>query len=190
MSLRWIALTTFLTLTFTAGSLWLEQSLSPPPSAKAEVRAGGSQIVQPLIQVLITGAVKKPGIYKIPRGSRLADLLTSAGGLNNGTELSEKEQLRLLKAGEIVNIPTHAKHPPQPKTKTQTGSKAAHNQIKMDLNRADKNQLQALPGVGPALAERILAYRNSHKPFAQLEDLLKVKGIGPAKLKKIKAFLS
>jgi competence protein ComEA len=116
-------------------------------------------------QVYIGGGVNAPGIYPYRLDDTLSDLIQAAGGLQSGAD-----------AGQVKVAVSSA------------GSAEAPQKI--DLNRADTWLLEALPGIGAATARSIVDYRRQYGPFRNLNDLLKVKDIGPAKLEKIKNFVT
>ena len=144
------------------------------------------------ITVYVSGAVLEPGMYELPQGSRALDAVEAAGGLTVTADRERVNLARMLKDGNQVNVPaikqTGAKMGTQGKAKTSTGNAAkssgtAANKAaaRVKLNTASAAELEVLPGVGPALAQRIAAYRQG-KRFNSVDDLLKVKGIGKAKL--------
>ena len=130
------------------------------------------------IVVAVQGRVVHPGLYRLPPGSRVADALDAAGGALPGVDLSYVNLARKLADGELLLIGTTAP-PDQPGAGAPAGGK-------VDLNTATVAQLDALPGVGPALAQRILAYRTEHGGFRSVDDLRKVPGIGDAKFAQLK----
>jgi competence protein ComEA len=188
--LRWFGFTTVLTAAFTGCSLYLEQWLEPPVMAQAEVT--GPVIVQPGFQVLVTGEVKAPGKYRLNQGALLAELVQQAGGLKPTAQIHPRELLRQLRPGEIVHIPAVSA---QPEGLTAATAPAASPAAvvpaaqKIDLNTASASQLDAIPGIGPVMAERIIAHRQQYGVFQSPQDLLKVKGIGAKTLTRIQGYL-
>ena len=161
------------------------------------------------IQVYITGAVKNSDVYKIKAGSRLNDLVKAAGGL---TMTADREAINLAEIlntdGVHTHIPSKSEtqknnmrtnnsiifiHPDKNKNsnshsnsnlKAQAKAKSAKNIYeKVNINTAGLEELTKLKGIGPALAQRILDYRNQHGSFKSVNDLKRVRGIGNAKLK-------
>ncbi len=193
MYTRFICMTLSFSALFTSLGLGLEYLYSPKPLLIAEAHAKSetapSTVTQPLTQVLITGAVNKPGLYELPLGSRLDDLISLAMGLSPSADLSPADLLRRIEPGEVVHVQaktTVAIKPP--KGKAQSSSKTQPTK-KIQIRTAGLNELTQLPGIGPALAKRILDYRQAH-PFQRLEDMLQVKGIGPKTFAKMKGQLS
>ncbi len=144
------------------------------------------------IMVYVSGAVLEPGMYELAPNSRALDAVAAAGGL---TETADRERVNLarrLKDGNQVNVPsvkqTAARTVTQAKAKEgASASSAAKGKaaVRVKLNTATAAELEALPGVGPALAQRIAAYRQGRR-FSSVDDLLKVKGIGKAKLERLR----
>lgn len=185
--LRWLGLTTGLTLIFTGCSLYLEQWLQPPIMAEAQVE--GPVIVQPRFQVLITGEVQAPGKYHLSHGALLAELVQQAGGLKATALIHPRELLRQLKPGEVVYIPALSAQPEglSVSQTTQTPREAPIQPL--DLNTATEADLLKIPGIGPATAQRIIAHRQQYGLFNSPQDLLKIKGIGPKTLSRMQAWL-
>lgn len=151
----------------------------------------------------IVGAINTPGVYELPAGSRVRDAVASAGGLrtnaapeniNLAANLADGQQIRIPKRGEKpigVAAPLVAEGAPPSATdgaKEPEGSEKSSRTTgsKINVNTALSAELQALPGVGPALAQRIIDFRQSNGPFASLTELDGVSGIGPALLVKIR----
>ena len=123
--------------------------------------------VTPQLTVAINGAVSRPGSYQLEWGARIADLLAAAGGLHPGAESSLVNPAALLAADEVIFIPW---------ARTDAGDDL------ISLNSAHAWELERLPGIGPAMAARIEADR----PFAEVDDLLRVSGIGAVTLERIR----
>jgi competence protein ComEA len=139
--------------------------LSPPPLVEA---------AQPgVITVHVAGWVRRPGLVAIPSGSRLAEAVAAAGGALSGAELSAVNLAQPLADGQQIVVPG-PNSPPSADLPGEDGG--------VHINQAGAEEMQRLPGVGPVLAERIVAYRDQHGPFENVEDLLDVPGIGEAKL--------
>jgi competence protein ComEA len=142
------------------------------------------------LRVHVTGAVLAPGVYALPPGSIVDDAIRAAGGGAADADLAALNLARLLKDGDQVLVPAvGAVTDPLPEAGANgAGGEAAPapgGQL-LNLNVATAAELETLPGIGPALAQRIVEYRSEHGPFASVEGLLEVSGIGPAKLDAIR----
>lgn len=141
----------------------------PTPSATAEVQdaAGASTIY-----VHILGQVAHPGLYALRDGDRGVDIVAAAGGFTETADPAGINLARFLTDGEQIVVPAVGEVLATPGGVTGDG--------KVDLNSADVLALDTLPRIGPALADRIIAWREKNGPFASVEDLLDVPGIGEA----------
>lgn len=151
-----------------AGSATLLVARRPAPSIRIFEQPPQTEIV-----VQVDGAVVRPGLYRIRPGSRASDAIAAAGGLASTADSAGINQARLLRDGERVTVPLR-------------GSAAQTGESRLDLNHAAARDLETLPGIGPVLARRIVAYRDRHGPFHRLEDLLQVEGIGPRLLERLR----
>ncbi|MBG6083345.1 helix-hairpin-helix domain-containing protein [Zhihengliuella flava] len=133
-----------------------------------------------LILVHVAGAVHHPDVYKLPPGARVHEALTAAGGateeaspasLNLAAEVHDGEQLYVPTLDEAAGA--------RPPTGPGSGSEADAAEETVNVNLADAGALEELPGIGPALAERIVEFRERNGPFGALADLDAVSGIGP-----------
>ena len=143
---------------------------SAPSSAPASADLGDSILVQ------AAGAVVSPGVYRLDGDARVVDVIDAAGGLAPGADPNRLSLAAKVSDGERVYVPVAGEALPA----SPSGAGADSGPI--DLNTADEAALDALPGVGPATAKAIVAYRESHGPFTSVDQLLEVRGIGPAKL--------
>jgi competence protein ComEA len=145
------------------------------------------------LRVHVTGAVAAPGVYALPPGSVVDDALRAAGGSAAGADLARLNLARLLKDGDQVLVPAAGATLPAAAPAVSGGAAAAAPATSaglMNVNTASAADLVTLPGIGPALAERIVEHRGQHGPFASVEALLDVSGIGPAKLEAIRELVS
>ena len=143
------------------------------------------------IMVDVRGAVNKPGVYTLPAGSRVQDALSSAGEvlsnadlrpLNLARKLNDGEQIYVALVGEATAVP-----PPSSSAKSsaaRTPTKAPLGTI--NINTATVEELDALPGIGPAIAQRIVDYRTQYGDFKKIEDIKNVRGIGDALFNEMK----
>ena len=158
--------------------------------------AGSGQIV-----VDVDGAVAHPGLYKLPPGSRVQAALAAAGGLspqadahriNRAAKLHDGQKLYVLSQGES-GLPQAASSGQGCEGQSCTSSDGAdagsdtEGQGLVNINTANATQLTQLPGIGPAIAQKIIDYRTANGPFTSVDDLTKVPGIGAAKLAQIKS---
>src|SRR4030042_4855998 len=132
--------------------------------------------------VYISGGVNKPGLYSLPAGSRVNDAIQAAGGFSEIAITSEINLAELLEDGEQIDIPQSIA-PSATYSQTRSGNPSP---ILIDINTATLEQLDTLPEIGPKTAQAIIDYRNVNGPFARIEDLLDVSGIGSATFNKIK----
>lgn len=139
------------------------------------------------VVVDVVGEVNAPGLLTLPVGSRVADAVTAAGGATAGAELSAVNLARLLVDGEQLRIPAPGEIvAPAPAAVAGAGPAGVSADGLVNLNTADSVTLETLPGVGPALAGRILDWRESNGAFASVDELDEVTGIGPAMLAKLR----
>ena len=212
MSLRYFGLSLLLAGVFSWGWTLIEPWLFPASEARTQVELGSVQpatIIQPQAQVLITGAVKTPGIYRVPKGLLVYDLIQRAGGLTPDADVAPSLLAKALPDGGEVHIPRAIPNVGSQNQASEHSSAGAgsgddktvssrHKNKKnkkkgplspITLNTATVAQLDTLPGVGPKLAARIVAYRQEHGPFARIEDLRKVSGMGGKRFEDIKGYL-
>jgi competence protein ComEA len=132
------------------------------------------------IVVHVLGAVRQPGLVRLPDRSRVQDAIDAAGGLTNRADPGELNLAQLLGDGQQVVIGTRTD--PAGEVRDQPGSgrgSGATATGALDLNHASQPQLEELPGVGPVTAQAILAWRQQHGRFSRTEELQEVDGIGP-----------
>lgn len=150
--------------------------------------------------VHISGAVKKPGVYPVPENSRIFQAVSMAGGLTAKADDSSLNLADFLADGVHIHIPEKpapnsaplgVRVPGLPASRTlQLQAQPQTQGGLIDINRASAQELERLHGVGPAIAKRIVEYRQAHGSFTRPEDLLNVRGIGKAKLSQIRPQIS
>ncbi len=122
------------------------------------------------VYVHLAGAVARPGLYRLDEGARLVDGVAAAGGFADDADRSAVNLARLLTDGEQVHVPRLGETP--------AAGSAGAGDGRVNLNTAEVAELDTLPRIGPALAERIIAWREDNGRFTSVEDLLAVPGIG------------
>lgn len=168
-----------------AGLLWLVGS---PPHGEP-VRLISPPSPSPLV-VQVSGAVAKPGVYRLPVGSRINDAIQAAGGVLPSANAYSLNLARFLEDGQAVRVPTLAPSPTRIlTTSTPKPTPTPYNPF-INLNTANQAQLESLPGIGPVLAQRIIAYRQKHGDFAAIEDVKLVYGVTAETFKLIEDFIS
>ena len=145
--------------------------------AAAAVPIGAEQ--GPALVVHVVGAVHRPGLYRLPHGSRVNDAVTRAGGPTRQADVSLVNLAAPLADGIQVVVPVKAV-PGQTTAGTTTPEGPVH------LNIATLEQLDSLPGVGPVTAQKILDYREKNGAFSSLDDLDAIPGIGPARIEQLR----
>jgi competence protein ComEA len=159
------------------------------------LRDGGSPVTPPLVRpaaahpsssmggrrlyVHVVGGVRHPGLYRLPQGSRVADALARAGGAMPKAQVELVNLAAPLADGQQVVVPRRGSL-----AVAAAGAGGAAGPV--HLNTATLEQLDALPGVGPITAQKILAYRQEHGAFGSVDELDAVPGIGPARLDELR----
>jgi competence protein ComEA len=146
----------------------------------------------PVLVIEVTGAVRDPGVYRLPGGSRVGDAITAAGGYAGSVDASLADRqlnlAALIRDGDEIRVPARGDSPATVSTGAgsggaDAGASAAGDPV--DLNHATVEQLDGLPGVGPATAAKIIAAR-AERPFASVDELRARKVVGAATLEKIR----
>lgn len=148
---------------------------------RATTTAAPSGPAQPLV-VDVVGAVHRPGLYHLPRGARVADAVRRAGGLTRRAERAAVNLAAPLADGEQVLIAARGSPAGVLPGASSGGAGAAGPTAPVSLSTATAEQLDALPGVGPVTAQKIIAYREQHGPFTSVDALDAIPGIGPARI--------
>lgn len=174
---------------------------SAGPASSGGATSGGDAAGSGQIVVDVDGAVAHPGLYKLPPDSRVQAALAAAGGLspqadvhriNRAAKLHDGQKLYVLSQGESTP-PLAASSGQGCEGQACTSAEGgvagsdAEGQGLVNINTANAVQLTQLPGVGPAIAQKIIDYRTANGPFTSVDDLTKVPGIGAAKLAQIKS---
>lgn len=139
------------------------------------------------ITIDVQGAVNRPGVYKLTIGSRVVDAIKAAGGVTKAGDPSDLNQARIIADGEQIYV--YAKSASSTTTTKSTVKVKPKSSAFVLVNRASAKEFEALDGIGPVLASRIVSYRKANGPFATIEDLLNVPGIGAGTLSKFKSKL-
>jgi competence protein ComEA len=150
----------------------------PAPSVTTPVSA--------TIVVYVTGAVRAPDVYSLPSVARVKDVVMAAGGFAADADTEHINLADHLKDAEHIQVPRQGEATNPPSADAPHGTNVAtEGDQRVNINTASVAELDTLPGIGPALAQRIVDYRTTNGPFASIDDLSNVKGIGPTLLKEL-----
>lgn len=141
----------------------------------------------------IIGAVKNPGIVKIKEGSRIVDVIEAAGGITEDADISKINLAYIVEDGQKIFIPSITDEITE-ETEYVTSESGDNiivddnegENMMVNINKATQTELETLPGIGPAMALRIIEHREENGNFENIEDIKNVKGIGDAKFENIK----
>ena len=146
------------------------------PRARPAGAAASPVTSAPAATAHAAGAIPRPGVYRLPPGARVTDLLDAAGGPTPDADLDQLNLAAPVADGERIYVPRKGE------TVLPAAGAAQGTGGPVNVNRATAEQLDALPGVGPATAQAIIEHRTKNGPFRRVDDLLEVPGIGEAKL--------
>jgi len=145
--------------------------------------------VRSVLVVHVVGEVRRPGLYRLREGSRIADAVHRAGGALRDADLSAVNLAAPLVDGIQVAVPARAVLGVAPPA-SAGGSDGAAIAPLVSLSAATIEQLDELPGVGPVTAQKIVDYRTEHGPFASVDDLDAVPGIGPTRVEQLRELVT
>ncbi len=180
-----------------AAVLWSQQRLEiradPVAALPRAVRVTTTQPPAAPLVVHVAGAVLRPGLVEVPDGSRGADALAAAGASRAEADLTRLNLAERLTDGARLYVPAQGEVAPPPVLVVGSGASgtggAGSAPGPIDVNTATEQQLDGLPGVGPATAAAIVAYRQVKGRFTSVEGLAEVRGIGPAKLEALRPLI-
>ena len=205
-TVKWFGLSRIIgsvvSLLFVALAGWWLLRIPPPEAsltfAGTTVAARAAADLTPIavssmsITVHVAGAVNNPGVYKLRSGARFNDGVIAAGGATDQADLNSVNLAMLLNDGEQIYILKRNEKPhtitAQRSPSSATGGSASSGNSKVaiiNINTASLAELEQLPGVGPSTAKAIIDYREKNGAFVTVQDLINVRGIGPAKLDEI-----
>lgn len=170
----------------------VERSLPYPAASSTTIGTGapavsfmGAEATPSAVVVHVAGAVARPGLVQVAGDARVADAIRAAGGalagadpdaLNLAARVVDGARIYVPRLGEVVST-------------SEVAGGQSGSALPLDINAADTDALDSLPGIGPSLARAIVAYREAHGPFRGVDSLLDVPGIGPAKLEQFRSLV-
>jgi len=163
------------------------QGTARAPAAQAvaltESRAAGGADAAPRLIVYVVGAVKHAGLVRLTEGARVADALERAGGPSRRADLTLVNLAAPVADGQQIVVPARVA------PGASGGATAAGSPAKVSLASATIEQLDALPGIGPVTAQKILDWRQTHGPLRSVDDLDAIPGIGPARVEQLRGLV-
>ncbi|HEX2304159.1 MAG TPA: ComEA family DNA-binding protein [Gaiella sp.] len=152
------------------------------PLARLDADGSGAGAA-PRLVVHVVGAVRRPGLFRLEEGARVADAVQRAGGPTRRADLSVVNLAAPLADGQQVVVPRRG-----PPGAAPAGSPATPAKVSLAIATVD--QLDELPGIGPVTAQKIVDWRTAHGPFGSVEDLDDVPGIGPARVEQLRELVT
>jgi len=160
---------------------------SAPETARPAEPAKLVASARPKLVVHVVGAVRRPGLYRLAEGSRIADAVARAGGATPKASLEQVNLAATVGDGQQVVVPRRV----EPSAPSPLGSREETAPAgPVSLSSATLEQLDALPGVGPVTAQNILDYRSEHGGFRSVDELDAIPGIGPARLEQLRGLVT
>ena len=161
-------------------------SAEEPGGAAPTSAAGGVPGVSTRLVVYVVGAVRRPGLYEVPQGSRVADAVARAGGVTRKADPAALNLAAPVADGQQVLVPARL---PRAVAAAQGAPVPGVPAGPVQLSSATADQLDSLPGIGPATAQKILDYRAEHGVFRSVEELDEVPGIGPTRVEQLEGLV-
>jgi competence protein ComEA len=163
--------------------------------------AGDPILLQPAptqapIAIHVVGAVVRPGLYEFPKGARVQDAIDAAGGSLASADETGLNLAATLEDGQQLEIPYRSGSEPEVRTDSLDLPSSSEQQDSpptqdlVNINSATLEELDALPGIGPTTAQKIIDYRDENGPFSVIEDIMNVSGIGPATFEDIQELIT
>lgn len=146
----------------------------------ATIPLDAGTVAEERVTVYVTGAVRRPGVVTLAAAGRIEQAVEACGGATPDADLAKINLAMPLKDGQHIIVPGAPEEEEAAATTTIKPDGLVH------INAADEKALEALPGIGPVMAKRIVEYRQQNGPFSSLEELKKVRGIGEAKFARLK----
>jgi competence protein ComEA len=172
-----------------AGSVTFGTDIAMSSTSDASSAALTTTSTANTIFVQVAGAVRAPGVYEMPPGSRVFEAIEEAGGFSETADQQSMSLAAVLGDGCRVYVPRQGEVTADSPAVTQAGTGAGSGDASaglVSINSATIEELDALPGIGPSLAQNIVDYRESNGPFTSVDQLGDVTGIGPSKLEKLR----
>ena len=177
--------------------LWVRgapATVAPPArSAPRERDAFAAAVVpspEPVLLVHVAGAVRRPGLYEMPAGARVADAVQAARGPTRSADLDALNLAEPLQDGLKVEVVRRGEVPAAAASLPESGTSTTTPAAPVNLNIADQAALETIPEIGPVTAAAILEYRTQVGSFSSVEELLEVSGVGPATLEAMRPYVT
>lgn len=188
-----VGLVALLAVTLGGAGLWYVRSLpravevaAAPSGGTASAPASASSSPEVVVLVDVAGWVRRPGVYEFTEGARVIDAIDAAGGARSGALLEALNLAAPLTDGTQILVPREGQEGVAPAP--VTGGAVAGGLV--NVNSAIATELEELPGIGEVIAQRIIDYRTENGPFATVDELLDVSGIGDAILESIRELVT
>lgn len=188
-----IGMVALLAVTLGGAGLWYVRSLprpvevaAAPSGGTASAPASASPSPEVVVLVDVAGWVRRPGVYEFTEGARVIDAIDAAGGARSGAVLEALNLAAPLTDGTQILVPREGQEGVAPAP--VTGGAVAGGLV--NVNSAIATELEELPGIGEVIAQRIIDYRTENGPFATVDELLDVSGIGDAILESIRELVT